>query len=132
MNYLLIMQILEYIYRYKISLLSFLRYFSSDSTQTDKQTSKYIIIQNYLQQMYPDTQDNLWQFKIKFWTTTPYIVMNIRREEGDIGSFITKSYFSFSHSLAYQPWGLLQNFDLLVYLFECPSVSTTSYNLKKG
>ena len=37
-----------------------------------------------------------------------------------------------SYSLAYQLWGLLLNFDLLVYQVECPNVSTINYNLQNG
>ena len=37
----------------------------------------------------------------------------------------------FSYSLAQQPWGLLLNFEWLVYLVECPNDSTPNCNLKK-
>ena len=39
---------------------------------------------------------------------------------------------TFSYSLAYQPWGLLCNFEWMVLLVECPKVSTTNCNLQKG
>ena len=38
---------------------------------------------------------------------------------------------TFSNSLAQQPWGLLLNFDWLVYLAKCPNDSTPNFNLQK-
>ena len=38
---------------------------------------------------------------------------------------------TFSYLLAYQPWGLLLNFDWLVHLVDCPNVTTTICNLQK-
>ena len=65
-----------------------------------------------------------------------YIYEYTGREGGDIGMFITLFpqgfIIKFSYALALQLWGLLMDFDWLVYLVEGSNVSTTNCNLQKG
>ena len=58
-----------------------------------------------------------------------------KRDRGQWAVYYASSQsftLTFSYSLAKQLWGLLIDFDWLVYKVECPNVSITNCNLKKG
>ena len=52
-------------------------------------------------------------------------------EGGDIGLFIILVPKVFKESFLIR-WGLLMNFDWLVYSVDCLNISTTNCNLQKG